>query len=411
MGAARSNTRNSRADGGHVEVPVARNLGASRSVATYIVHLESGSDHEASTPIAAAAEETQAEASAEAVPALDLAYVTHLESRSDHEASTPVAVAAEETQAEASAEAVPDLDLAVQAFANGVPLHPDVPVPAAATVGNLPRPVMTHAQLASAREDDVSSRSDDGSSTSDSDDESSTSDRLAEGPLSESAADKQADTSAADARELYVAIEAFGSGVLLHAGLTVPPATTVRDLRQLVLTRAQLPPGTRTVRLFVGHGGAELTNDAMLVATSAMRNLAADDALVVFPRPCTSCHSIALRPCIYLRFTWTTTCKPRHVWNSTVVCACLNSGRDEEVLVTCRWCTKRDVATVEDHFAQAVSIKTTIRALKIDFTSQDGWHETINASKAGLLKSMLHATQLVVITILALCALKTQSGL
>jgi len=142
---------------------------------------------------------------------------------------------------------------------------------------------------ARARKGDVSSCSDDESSTSDSDDESSTSDQPTEALLSECVADTQADASAAAAPELYVAIEAFGSGVLLHAGLAVPPATTVGDLRQLVLTHAQLPPATRTVRLFVGHGGAELTNDAMSVAKSAMCDLDADNTLVVFPKMCKSC--------------------------------------------------------------------------------------------------------------------------
>ena len=96
--------------------------------------------------------------------------------------------------------------------------------------------------------------------------------------------------SVADApRDVHVQVEAFGSGTILHAGLDIPSNNSVGDLRQLVLSSIKRPPRTRTVRLFVGHGGTELDNDDESLLS---RSLAAADLdttpLVVFPVTCTS---------------------------------------------------------------------------------------------------------------------------
>ena len=96
--------------------------------------------------------------------------------------------------------------------------------------------------------------------------------------------------SVADApRDVHVQVEAFGSGTILHAGLDIPSNKSVGDLRQLVLSSIKRPPRTRTVRLFVGHGGTELDNDDESLLSGS---LAAEDLdttpLVVFPVKCTS---------------------------------------------------------------------------------------------------------------------------
>ena len=83
-----------------------------------------------------------------------------------------------------------------------------------------------------------------------------------------------------------MSVEAFGSGVLLNAELEVAAPATVGDLRSRVLGSVALPPKTRTVRMFVGHGGVELDSDAMLVATSMLAN-DPSKPLVVFPLMCT----------------------------------------------------------------------------------------------------------------------------
>ena len=89
-------------------------------------------------------------------------------------------------------------------------------------------------------------------------------------------------------RDVRVQFEAFGSGVILHRGLDVPTNKSVGDLRELVLASIKLPPRTRTVRLFFGHGGSELNNDDEALLSGS---LAAADfnttPLVAFPVPCT----------------------------------------------------------------------------------------------------------------------------
>mgnify|MGYP006883392848 FL=1 len=89
--------------------------------------------------------------------------------------------------------------------------------------------------------------------------------------------------------KLHVPVEAFGSGVVLHDGLSVPLDATVADLRQLVLSSTAGPLRTRTLRLFVGHGGSELTHDAMPIAESELATeLDEPEPLVVFRTLCTS---------------------------------------------------------------------------------------------------------------------------
>ena len=90
----------------------------------------------------------------------------------------------------------------------------------------------------------------------------------------------------ADAGDIHVKVEAFGSGTVLHEGLAVFWGATVADLRKTVLARVALPPRTRTVRLFVGHGGKELDDDDTRVDADAAA--LADQPLVVFPTLCTS---------------------------------------------------------------------------------------------------------------------------
>jgi len=109
-------------------------------------------------------------------------------------------------------------------------------------------------------------------------------------PVSTTASDKpmlprQAQT---DAREAtHFPVEAFGSGVLLHAGIAVPPHSTVADLRQLVLSNVDNPPATRTIRLFAGHGGVELDLDSMLVRDTALVEDDAAKPIVLFRIMCT----------------------------------------------------------------------------------------------------------------------------
>ena len=99
--------------------------------------------------------------------------------------------------------------------------------------------------------------------------------------------------------DIHVQVEAFGSGVLLHDGLTVSLDATVADLRQLVRSSARLPPRTRTMRLFVGHGGAELSDDdAKLAAIPALAAGECDGTpLVVFPTLCTY-HAMVAVACM-----------------------------------------------------------------------------------------------------------------
>ena len=97
-----------------------------------------------------------------------------------------------------------------------------------------------------------------------------------------------ADTSTSQ-QLVYVQVEAFGSGVVLHRNLAVglDGRCVVADLRRLVVAAVTLPPATRAVRLFVGHGGTELHDDLVL---SALASELEDKPLVVFPALCTSCR-------------------------------------------------------------------------------------------------------------------------
>jgi len=91
---------------------------------------------------------------------------------------------------------------------------------------------------------------------------------------------------------MHLTVEAFGSGVLLLPDLAVSTDQTVGDLRQSVFSAVNCPSNTRSIRLFVGHGGTELDNDTLLVADSAIAG-EDDKPLVMFPTICTSptCHA------------------------------------------------------------------------------------------------------------------------
>mgnify|MGYP000297473214 CR=1 FL=1 len=91
------------------------------------------------------------------------------------------------------------------------------------------------------------------------------------------------------AKPIRLQIEAFGSGVVLHSGLDVAPDLTVRDLKSLVVSCTLLPPRTRTVRLFLGHGGTELTDDSTLLSSFPKVLECNCTPLVVFPIVCTWC--------------------------------------------------------------------------------------------------------------------------
>ena len=90
-------------------------------------------------------------------------------------------------------------------------------------------------------------------------------------------------------RDVRVQVEAFGSGAILHGGLDVPTNKSVGDLWELVLASIKLPPRTRTVRLFLGHGGSELDNDDAALLSESLAAVDLDTTpLVAFPVPCTS---------------------------------------------------------------------------------------------------------------------------
>jgi len=90
-------------------------------------------------------------------------------------------------------------------------------------------------------------------------------------------------------RDVCVRVEAFGSGKILHGGLDIPSNNSVGDLRELVLSSIKLPPRTRTVRLFVGHGGTELEKDDEALLSGSLAAVDLDTTpLVVFPVTCTS---------------------------------------------------------------------------------------------------------------------------
>ena len=99
--------------------------------------------------------------------------------------------------------------------------------------------------------------------------------------------------------DLLVAIEAFGSGVLLHAGLAVARTITVRELKSRVKANVSCPARTRTVRLFVGHGGTELDDDELLVAVSPLAENPSRP-LVMFPVACKLFTSPVCAYLIYL---------------------------------------------------------------------------------------------------------------
>jgi len=107
--------------------------------------------------------------------------------------------------------------------------------------------------------------------------------------------------------ELRVAVEAFGSGVLLHPGLPVSPGATVGDLRRIVMASVPLPPRTRTMRLFAGHGGAELDNDEAVLTASPLLETDSDNPVVVFPVACTSSTDDSSSSCARRRLQQLTT--------------------------------------------------------------------------------------------------------
>lgn len=75
----------------------------------------------------------------------------------------------------------------------------------------------------------------------------------------------------------------------------------------------------------------------------------------------------------------------------------MNPGRDEEVLVSCRWCSNQDVVAVTNFHPRAVSIKTTLLALKVDLTGTNGWQETLVLRKGALLNGVSRGLQLVLL--------------
>lgn len=110
---------------------------------------------------------------------------------------------------------------------------------------------------------------------------------------SEAGALMQPSKSLGPASEVHVPVEAFGSGVLLHSGIAVTTDKTVGDLRKLLLSSVVCSPRTRTFRLFVGHGGIELQDDALLIAASPIpkdvdQPLVALPILCTYPRSCAS---------------------------------------------------------------------------------------------------------------------------
>ena len=139
-----------------------------------------------------------------------------------------------------------------------------------------------------------------------------------------------------------VHVEAFGSGAILHAGLDIPSNKSVGDLRHLVLSSIRpLPPRTRSIRLFVGHGGTELDNDE----TSLSGSLAAVDLdatpLVAFPVSCMS----ALYP--LCRNNAAGGDAPTHFQRWLFVFAWLMAGHDRDVadvLVRHGWFVENRIA-------------------------------------------------------------------
>ena len=106
------------------------------------------------------------------------------------------------------------------------------------------------------------------------------------GPGHITVGDDEVGSDVAAARELHISVEAFGSGAVLHADLAVPSNKTVGDLRTLLLSASALPPRTRTLRLFVGHGGIELRDDGILLSETAITANSDEQPLVMFPQQC-----------------------------------------------------------------------------------------------------------------------------
>ena len=117
-------------------------------------------------------------------------------------------------------------------------------------------------------------------------------------------------------------VEAFGSGVQLHPGLHVASDATVGDLRKLVQAAVVLPSRTRTLRLFVGHGGTELGDDSAVVSQIPAVVDVDDQLLVVFPIQCTFyawltrmvCSGHALTRTCNLYVDRARSRCPRHLW-------------------------------------------------------------------------------------------------
>ena len=94
----------------------------------------------------------------------------------------------------------------------------------------------------------------------------------------------------ADTDGICVQIEAFGSGVVLHPGLRVPFHKRLGEFRKLVFSSIVLPTRTRSIRLFIGHGGSELHDEDTLISDTPLAAAFHNTPLVVFPTVCTS-HS------------------------------------------------------------------------------------------------------------------------
>ena len=130
-------------------------------------------------------------------------------------------------------------------------------------------------------------------SDSDSDSDTDDDDRVPKGAADAiQDAEKQLPEELETPTDIYVQVEAFGSGVLLHEGFAVPLDETVADLRQRIKSDL-CTARTRTVRLFVGHGGKELDDDDVHVAESLLA-VAVDEPLVIFRIMCKSLYAMCL---------------------------------------------------------------------------------------------------------------------
>lgn len=94
---------------------------------------------------------------------------------------------------------------------------------------------------------------------------------------------------AADTAQVSVTVEAAFSGAVLCQDFPVPLDWTVSKLRFVTLRFVCSNIKVRAVRLFVGHGGPELDDDAQLCRDSELtKSPDADEPppLVVFPVMC-----------------------------------------------------------------------------------------------------------------------------